>query len=111
MRNRHSFSEPAGEALAERLLGAAVDLGVGQGAERMVDDDRRQIGQAQRVALHQRLVQKLAGDDDRRRAAQGFETDGVMRTARRARASIADRRENDVVLGGDLRDERRIGIL
>src|SRR5207237_5262339 len=37
--------------------------------------------------------------------------DAVMRTARRARPSIADRGQDDVVLGNDLGEERRIGVL
>jgi hypothetical protein len=66
------------------LLRSALDLHLGQGAERVLDDDRGEIGHAERVALHLGLVQELGGDDDRGRAAQGFEADAVMRTARRA---------------------------
>jgi hypothetical protein len=61
-----------------------LDLGVAQGAERMIDNDRGEIGHAEGIALYQRFVQKFGGYNDRRRAAQGFETNGVMRTARRA---------------------------
>ena len=50
-----------------------VDFLVGQGAERVVDDDRREIGHAERVALHLRFVQEFGRDDDRRRPAGGFE--------------------------------------
>jgi hypothetical protein len=39
---------------------------------------------AEGIALHLRLVKELGGDDDRCRMTGGFETDGVMRTARRA---------------------------
>jgi hypothetical protein len=66
------------------LLRAALDLRLGQGAERVVDDHRDEVGHAERVALHLGLVQELGRDDDRGRAAQGFEADAVMRTARRA---------------------------
>jgi hypothetical protein len=55
--------------LGQRLVGAAVDFGIAQGAERMVDDDRGEIGHAEGVALHQRFMEKFGGDDDRRRAA------------------------------------------
>ena len=60
---------------------APLDLRLGQGAERVVDDDREEAGHAERIALHLGLVQEFGGDDDRGRAAQGFETDTVMRTA------------------------------
>jgi phosphomannomutase len=70
----------------------------------MIDDDRGKIGHAERVALHLGLVQKFGRDDDRGRAAQAFETDSVMRTARRAGASIADRGQDDVVVGRDPRE-------
>jgi hypothetical protein len=86
------LAAPANDAWAESRIGAALDFGLGQGAERVLDDDRQQIWHAERVALHLGLVPKFAGDDDRRRAAQGFESDGIMRTARGAGASIADRR-------------------
>jgi hypothetical protein len=76
------IASPHGDALRRRLLRSAVDLGVGQGAERVIDHDRGEIGHAERITLHPRFVQKFGGDDDRRRAAQGFETNTVMRTAR-----------------------------
>jgi hypothetical protein len=47
-----SSAEPPGEALREGLFGASVDLGIGQGAERMVDDDRIEIRHAEGGALH-----------------------------------------------------------
>jgi hypothetical protein len=47
------------------LFGATVDLGVAQSAERMIDDDRHQIGKAERLALHQGFVQEFGSDDDR----------------------------------------------
>jgi hypothetical protein len=63
------LAEPTGDALAEGLLGTPVDFRVGQGAERVVDDNRYQIGHAERRTLHLRFVQEFGGDDDRRRAA------------------------------------------
>ena len=94
-----------------RLLRALADFAVGQGAERMTDHNRSQIGHSERVTLHPRLVQEFGGDDDRRRAAQGFESNAVMRTARGARPSIADRRQHDVVFSGDRRDQLGVGVL
>ena len=76
----------------------------------MVDHDRREVGHAECVALHLGLVQKFGGDDDRRRPPQGFETDAVMRTARRTRASIANRGQNDVAVGGNSGDQGRVGV-
>jgi hypothetical protein len=38
---------PLSEALRDRLLGALVDLGVGQGAERMTDHNGREVGHAE----------------------------------------------------------------
>ena len=76
----------------------------------MIDDGRSEIGHAEGLALHQRFVQEFGGDDDRGRAAQGFEADGVMRTARRARASIADRGQDHIVFGRDGFDQSRIGV-
>ena len=60
---------PDGYALPDGLLGARFDLGIGQGAERMVDDHGDEIAHAQGVALHLRLVQELGGDDNRGRPA------------------------------------------
>jgi hypothetical protein len=75
---------PYGYALLDGLLGARFDLGIGQGAERVVDDHRDQIAHTEGVALHLRLVQKLGGDDNRGRPAQRFQSNAVMRTARSA---------------------------
>ena len=68
-----------------------------------------EVGHAERGALNLRLVQKLARDHDRGRPAQRFECNAIMRTARRARPSIADRGQDDVVVGGDLGDQCGIG--
>ena len=76
------LAPPLSEALRQGLLGALVDLDLGQGAERVIDDDWDEVGHAERVTLHLRLMQKFGRDDDRRRAAEGFESDTVMRTAR-----------------------------
>jgi hypothetical protein len=51
------------------LLGTRRDLGLGQGAERMIDNHGDEIAHAERVALHLRFVQELGGDDDRCRPA------------------------------------------
>ncbi len=90
---------------------ALLDLLVGESAERVLDHDWVKIAHAERVALHLRLVQEFGGDDDRGRPSQRFELDAVMRTARRARPSIADRGQDDVVGGGDRGEQRWIGIL
>src|ERR1700731_5056400 len=85
------------DALGGGLLGALLDLLVGESAERMLDHDGVKIVHAERVALHLRLVQELRSDDNCRGAAGGFQSDAVMRTARRARPSIADCGHHDVV--------------
>src|SRR5438132_7660234 len=77
----------------------------------MIDHRRGEIVHAERLALHLRLVQKLGGDDHCRRPARRFQSDAVMRTARSARPSVADRRYHDVVIGRDRRDQRRVGVL
>ena len=90
---------------------ALLDLLVGESAERVLDHDGVKIAHAERVALHLRLVQELRGDDNCRGAAGGFQSDAVMRTARRARPSVADRGHHDVVIGGDGCDQRWVGLL
>jgi hypothetical protein len=72
------------DALAGGLLRALVDLLVGQSAERVFDNDRGEIAHTERIALHLRLVQEFRCDDNCRGAAGGFQSDAVMRTARRA---------------------------
>jgi hypothetical protein len=106
-----ALAEPYRDRARGGLSGAGVDLGLGKRAQRVIDHDRREVGHAERVALHLRLVQEFGGDDDRGRPSQRFELDAVMRTARRARPSIADRGQDDVVIGGDRGEQRWIGIL
>jgi len=76
--------QPNRDRLRGGLLRPPLNLRVGQCAERMFDDDRQEVCHAERVALHFGFVQKLGCHDDCGRAAGGFESDGVMRTARRA---------------------------
>jgi hypothetical protein len=103
--------EQDGGALVSRLLRALLDLFLGQSAERVVNYDRGEVAHAERVALHLCLVQEFRSDDNCRGAAGGFQSDAVMRTARRARPSVADRGHHDVVIGSDGRDQRRVGFL
>jgi hypothetical protein len=77
----------------------------------MVDNDRGEIAHAERMALHLCLVQELGSDDNRGRPAQCFESDAVMRTARSARPSVADRRQHHVVIGGDGLDHCPVRVL
>ena len=93
--------QPPGYGLIGCLCGAGVDLGLRDRAEGMVDDDRFEIGHAERGPLDLGLMQKLGGDNHGDGASKGFKSDAVMRTARRARPSIADRGQNKVVLAGD----------
>ena len=86
------------------MLRALVDLVVGQCTERVVDDYGSEIAHPKRVALHLRLVQEFGRDNNRCGAAGGFQSDAVMRTARRARPSVTYRRQHDVVIGRDGRD-------
>jgi hypothetical protein len=102
--------EQNADALGGSLLRAPVDFLVGQSAERVLDDHRGKIVHPERVALHLRFVQEFGCDDDRRRPAGGFESDAVMRTARRARPSVADCCQHDVVIGCDGLDQRRISL-
>ena len=108
---RSRAPQPDGCRLRGSLLRPLAYLLIGQCAERVVDDDRSEILHAERGALHLCLVQELGGDDHCRGAAGCFETDAVMRTARRARPSIADRRQDDIVGVGDCRKQGRIGVL
>ena len=103
-------SEPHLGALAGCLFGAGFDLGLGQGAERVLDDHRDEIAHAEGVALQLRLALELGGDDDRARAAQRFESNAVMRTARCARPSIADCRHHNVVVGRNRFEQRRSSV-
>jgi hypothetical protein len=66
------------------MLRPVIDLFIGQCTDWVVDNHGSEIVHAERVALHLRFVQEFGGDDDRCRAAGGFEPDAVMRTARRA---------------------------
>ena len=92
------------------MFRAPLDLRFGQSAERMIDNRRHEIVHAERVALHFGLVQKFRGHDDCGRPPKGFEADAVMRTARRTRASIANRGQDDVVVGGNGGDQGRVGV-
>jgi len=58
---------PHGDALTSRLFGTGFDFH-GRGAQWMIDNNRRKIAHAGRVALHLGFVKELGGDDDRRRA-------------------------------------------
>ena len=60
---------PDGHALPDGLHCARFDLGIGQRAERMVDNHGGEVAHAERIALHLRLVQELGGDDNRGRPA------------------------------------------
>ena len=77
----------------------------------MIDDHRDEVVQAERVALRLCLVQKLGGHDNRGGPAQRFESYAVMRTARGARPSVADRRQHNVVVGGNGLDQCAIRVL
>ena len=90
---------------------ALLDLLVGESAERVLDHDGVKIAHAERVALHLRLVQELRGDDNCRGAAGGFQSDAVMRTARRAGPSVADRRQDNIVIVRDGLDQCWISFL
>jgi len=78
------FSKPDRNRAFGGLLGATVNLGLGDRAERMIDHRRHQVRQAERFALHLGLVQEFGGDHDRGRPPPLFEFGSVMRTARRA---------------------------
>ena len=71
----HLFSEPDRYRAFGGLFGAAVDLGLGDRAERMIDHRRHQVRQAEGFALHLGLMQEFGGDHDSgrriRRAAAG----------------------------------------
>ena len=77
----------------------------------MIDDHRDEVVQAERVALRLCLVQKLGSHDNRGWPAQRFESDAVMRTARSARPLVADRRQHNVVIGGDGLDHCPVRVL
>jgi hypothetical protein len=108
---RSERSQPNRDRLCGSLHRPRVDLVIGQCAERVLDYNRGEFRHAERGTLYLRLVQEFSGYDDRSRATEGLELDGVMRTARRARPSVADRRQYDVVFGRYHLNQRRIGIL
>ena len=77
----------------------------------MVDNHQGEIVHAERMALRLCLVQELGGDDNRCRPAQCFESDAVMRTARSARPSVADRGHHNVGIAGDGLDQCPVRVL
>ena len=107
---RSERSQPNSDRLRRSLLRPLVDLLIGQCAERVIDYYRGEFRHAERSTLHLRLVHKFSGYHNRGGATGGFELDGVMRTARRARPSVANRRQYDVVIGRNRLDQRRIGV-
>jgi hypothetical protein len=76
-------AQPDRSGLNGGLLRTPLDLLLRQGAERVVDHDGDEVVHAERIALHLCLVQEFRRDDDRRRTSGGFQSDAVMRTARR----------------------------
>src|SRR5437868_6407681 len=78
----------------------------------MRDEDESRVG-AERLCLRHRPVDKLGRRHADRRNAARFEVRHVMRTARYARASVAEPLDDDVDFDGDLllqRQRRRPGV-
>src|SRR5712691_2527053 len=101
--NTGASSTPDCDALLCRLRRTGVDLGIRDRAERVIDDDRVQVRHAERGPLDLGFVEEFARYDDCGWPPQPFECDAIMRTARCARPSIADRGQDDVVVGGNRR--------
>jgi hypothetical protein len=76
----------------------------------MLDYDRLKVAHSQRVPLHVGLMFEFRGHDHSGRAPQRLKPDSIVRTARCAGASIADGRQDDVVLGSDPVNECRIRV-
>ena len=77
-------AEPHARGAGRGLAGAGVDLGLGQRAQRMVYNNGHEVGHTEGGTLHLGFVQKFGRDDDCGRPPQRFQSNAVMRTARRA---------------------------
>jgi hypothetical protein len=104
-----SAPEPPRLHRRSRFTSPRIELLARERAQRVRHDDRLERLHPQSGALDQGLVREHGGDDDGRRNPRFFQPDGVVRTARRAAASITDPGERDVVLGGDPRQQRVVG--
>lgn len=76
----------------------------------MSNDDGNQRFHAERRTLHVCLMRKNGRDHDGCWYPGLLERDGVVRTARRARPSITNSRQRNIVFGRDPRYQLRLGI-
>jgi hypothetical protein len=99
----HALNQAA--QLLERLAGAAGD-GVGTlTAERMVDDQQRQSGDAERGQLTDGQTLECRGRDEAGGGTALRQLDGVVETPRRAGPSVRGAGEDDVALLAELGDD------
>lgn len=83
------------------IVGDLPQFGIGAILHRMGNKHIRGIG-AKRLRLSGGGIDELGGGDTDRRNSVGFEIRQVMRTARRAGASVRQPFDNDIHLAHDL---------
>ena len=83
------------------IVGQFLQFVIGPILHRMRNEHIRRIG-AKRLRLHRGGIDELSGGDTDRRNSAGFQIREVMRTARRAGASVSQPFDDDVHLAHDL---------
>ena len=94
--------------LLDGVPGLALEVGVSGRSDRMVDDNERITGQTERARHEFRAADERCGHDPDTGRADALSADGVVQTARRAAASIAETGEHDRPIGR-LVDQFRLG--
>jgi hypothetical protein len=83
------------------IVGHLFEFLIGAILHRMRDEYIRRIG-AECLGLHRGGINELGGRDSDRRNSAGFEIREVMRTARRAGASVSQSFDDDTYFAHDL---------
>jgi hypothetical protein len=87
--------------LLQVIVGQFLQFLIGTILHRMRNEHIGRVG-AQTLRLHGSSIDELGGGDTDRRNSAGFEIRKVMRTARRAGASVSQSFDDDVHLAHDL---------
>jgi hypothetical protein len=96
-----ALSHQQRQDLLQIIVGQLFQFVIGPILHRMRNEHIRRIG-AKRLRLRRGGIDELGGGDTDRRNSAGFEIREVMRTARRARASVSQSFDHDANLAHDL---------